>query len=209
MAGLPSVKLLVRMGTSDVRERVRHGPSAPRWAERLWIDPRDCVSVAPNLDHGRRRSGRVVGDEGDWRAEPIDSLEKLRMAEEHWRTGASWQDVGAYAYLMEHAFELEDRDGYRADDVLQRFRRLDALYEMARREGRLRPRNELPGPSFREHRGVYMHIDRDGAPLFGGGGCHRLAVARVLELTEIPVQLGAIHPDALDRLPALRSPVHG
>jgi hypothetical protein len=131
------------------------------------------------------------------------------MAEEHWATGASWEAVGATAYLVDHAAELEARDGYRADDVGERFRRLDALFEMVRREGRLRSRKELPGPSFRELRGVYVHVAADGTPVFGGGGCHRLAAARVLALPEIPVQLGAIHPAALDRLPALRSPVHG
>lgn len=208
MAGTPFAKTVARMLWIDVRQIARHGWGAPRWAERLWIDPRRCATVATELDRSRTLSGQLRG--GDWAVAPILSVEKVRMAEEHWRTGASWEAVGAHDYLRAHVEELGTRDGYRTDeDIRRRFERLDELFEAVRREGRLRPRSELPGRSVREHRGIYVHIDAQGDPVFGNGGCHRLAIARVLELPAIPVQLGVLHPRALPLLPALRSPDHG
>lgn len=205
---MSGVKIVVRMVGSDVRQRVRHGRRAPRWAERLWIDPERCVSVAPGLDRGRRLSGQVVG--GEWSVEPLETVAKIRMAVEHWRTGRTWEEVGAYDYLMAEQADLQDRDGYRTpEDIRRRFRSLDDMFGAMGRDGRLRTRAELEGRARREHRGVYMHIAGDGAPVFGNGGCHRLAAAQVLELPEIPVQLGAIHPDALTHLVALRSPGRG
>jgi hypothetical protein len=208
MTGTPLVKTFAHMVRSDARQRILHGRVAPRWAERVWIHPGRCTSVAPTLDSGRRLSGQVVA--GVWREGPLETVDKIRMAVEHWQTGASWEEVGAVDFLVSRFAELRDRDGCSTvDDVARRFERLDEMFETMRRERRLRTRSELPGRSFREHRGVYVHIGAEGRPVFGGGGCHRLAAARVLGLEEIPAQLGAIHPDALGLLPALRSPVHG
>jgi hypothetical protein len=205
---MSSLKTVVRMVGSDARERARHGPLAPRWAERIWIDPRRCEWVSPALDRGRRLSGRVAG--GTWAMEPLDTVVKLQMAEQHWRTGATWEEVGAYDFMMEHVADLADRDGIRTmADVVRRCERLDRMFETMRAEGRLRTRAELPGRSLREHRGVYIHIDHAGSPVFGNGGSHRLAAARVLGFAEIPAQLGAVHPAALGRLPGLRLPSHG
>lgn len=201
-------KLVARMVLLDARQRLRYGRHAPQWAARIWVDPRRCTTVAVDLDHGRRGSGQVIG--GPWRVAPIETVEKLRMAEEHWRTGASWDDVGAVAFVLEHLDELRAHDGYRsAADVRRRFEHLDEIFEQVRREQRLRPRSEGPGRSVREHRGVYLHVGADGEPVFGNGGCHRLAMARALELPEIPAQLGVVHPDALRTWRALRSPAHG
>jgi hypothetical protein len=192
----------------DARRMLRLGWSAPRWAERVWVDPMACRAVAIDLDHARRHSGEVIG--GEWNLQPIESVAPLQMAEEHWRTGRSWEDVGAYDYVLHHVEALGRRNGSAtSDEVVRRFARLDDVFARVQREGRLRSRRELPGWSIREHRGVYMHIGPDLAPVFGNGGCHRLAIARVLELPQIPVQLGAVHPDALGGWRALRSPAHG
>ncbi|MEQ1787450.1 MAG: hypothetical protein ABL966_10380 [Acidimicrobiales bacterium] len=197
------------MAWVDAQQMARHGLGAPRCAARIWVDPRACHDVVVGgLDVGRRRSGRVVG--GDWAVAQISRIEKLRMAEEHWGHGLSWEEVGAYEYMRQRLAELGSRDGVRSmDDIVRRYAHLDEIFEVVRREGRLRSRSELPGPSHRETNGVYMHIGRDGSPVFGNGGCHRLAMARVLELRLIPAQLGMVHPDALSTWRALRSPDHG
>lgn len=193
----------------DAQQIARYGVRAPRCAARIWIDPLACRQVVVGgLDVGRRRSGRVVG--GDWALAQLSSIEKLRMAETHWGTGASWEEVGAYEYMQQRLSELGRRDGVRSmDDIVRRYDHLDQIFEVVKREGRLRPRSELPGPSHRETNGVYIHVGHDGAPVFGNGGCHRLAMARVLALPLIPAQLGMVHPDALSTWRALRSPDHG
>ena len=204
MGHLAVAKSVARMVWIDAGQIVRHGRDAPRWAERIWVDPSACSLVATDVDRGRRRSGQVVG--GTWGVAPVETVAKVRMAEEHWRTGASWKQVGAYDYVMENLARLSQRDGYRTtDDVERRFEYLDAVFDTVRREGRLRPRSERPGRTLRENGGVYMHVGGDREPVFGNGGCHRLAMARVLGLARIPAQLGAVHPDALSAWRTLRS----
>lgn len=50
---------------------------------------------------------------------------------------------------------------------------------------------------LRESGGVYVHINRNGEAIFGGGGIHRFAIARILSLDTIPAQLGVVHEEAL------------
>ena len=116
---------------------------------------------------------------GEWHEVPLETIDKVRMAGEHWRTGASWEAVGAVDFLVANVADLHDRDGYRTiDDVGRRFERLDAMFDTMRSEPRLRTRSELPGRSLRTPWLVAAHRRRWAAGL-GGGGCHRLA-AQVL-----------------------------
>jgi hypothetical protein len=207
MATASFVRALARAAWLDLQQVVRYGSAAPRWAQRIWIDPRRCTRATADLDRGRRMSGQVHG--GQWTLVPVETIAKVRMAEEHWRTGASWEAVGAVDHAVANLARDGDRDGvHTLEDVRRRFRYLDGVFDQVRREGWLRTRAELPGRSIREHGGVYMHVGADGAPVFGNGGCHRLAMARVLDLVEIPAQLGALHPDALPTWRRLRSPSH-
>jgi hypothetical protein len=205
---LVRVKQVARVVASDGVQLARHGRRAPRWAERIWIDPSRCTTAGIDIDHGRGRSGRV--HRGAWRVQPIGSVAQVRMAEEHWSTGASWDDVGAIDLLLQQSEQARRRDGIESlADIRGRFRRLDRMFAVVEEEGRLRPRSELPVASFRELGGTYVHIGPGGEPVFGNGGCHRLAMARVLELPEIPAQLGAVHPDALGTWTSLRRTADG
>ena len=86
------------------------------------------------------------------------------------------------------------------DDILNRYESLDRVFEETRRRGRLLSKAELPDFFRREHGGILIHIDRNGAPLrAASGGIHRLAIAQILELPEIPVQIGAVHRDAVKK----------
>jgi hypothetical protein len=120
------------------------------------------------------------------------------MALMHWELGLSWRDAGAYDYMMGRIAQSGELDGCRTlTDVVKRYDRLDELFEQVQREGRLRAVPEVRPNTFREQGGVYMHIGRNNSPIFGTGGCHRLAIAKVLDLEEIPTQLGVVHPEAL------------
>jgi hypothetical protein len=41
-----------------------------------------------------------------------------------------------------------------------------------------------------------VHIAKNGKPVFGGNGFHRLTMAKVLELEEIPICVGMVHKGA-------------
>lgn len=196
---------LFTIGWRDAMRMVRYGWDAPRIAERIWIRPADCVAAVSSVL--RQQTGQVLGGDWDLRVGPLSELPKFRMALMHWHCGLSWRDVGAYDYMMQRIAECGELDGCRSmTDVIARYDRLDVIFEHVQREGRLRTQAEVQPGNFREQRGVYVHIGRQNTPIFGSGGCHRLAIATVLELEQIPVQLGVVHPGALASWHVFRRP---
>jgi hypothetical protein len=124
---------------------------------------------------------------------------KVAACMARWGEGRSWEEAGAYARSLRAIAKKGSLDGCRTlDDVVQRYLKLDEVFARVSNEGRLRTRAELEGPAaFRELGGIFINIDRDGRPVAGGGGWHRLAIARILHLPVIPAQVGLVHPAAL------------
>lgn len=180
--------------------RRSYGPDAPRWAERIHVDPRAIeVVLAPP---GTVETGSVVGGDWDLDVLPVDDIDRVRYCRLHFVDGLSWEETGAYEAMRRRIAERRDGrvsvDGCASEeDIIARYARIDALYEECRRLGRLRTRAEVAQRPFRENYGVLVHIGRDGQPIFGHHGCHRLAVSQILGLPTIPAQLGIVHPDAL------------
>ena len=82
--------------------------------------------------------------------------------------------------------------------MVQEQERIDLLKARTLAEGRFLNREELPENFRREHGGILLHVARDGTLLRSGGAGHRFAIARLLNLPEIPAQIGAIHREAVD-----------
>ena len=58
--------------------------------------------------------------------------------------------------------------------------------------------------------GILMYVGRDGTLLHAGGGVQRFAIAKILDLPEIPAQLGVVHPQTIymDLLTPLRKSIY-
>ncbi|MEX2376358.1 MAG: hypothetical protein WD942_12370 [Dehalococcoidia bacterium] len=200
MAGLKRQLHALRMDALSV---LRYGPSAPRHAETIWICPNSIVNVIAKAIP-RKESGRVWRGDWDLNIAPIDEMPKVAMCYRHWRDGLSWEEVGAYDLMMGLIARLGRADGCASlDDVKARYDRLDQLFDTAAKERRLRQVHEVEPGRLRETGGVLFHVARDG-PIFGRGGAHRLAIARILELPIIPAKLGVVHVEAIPRLSELR-----
>lgn len=190
----------------DWGNRLRYGPKAPLSDECLWIDPRrvthaytpDPAAGAPRL--GRQQSGMVLDGDWDLSRHPLGGNIKYRACMAHFRDAVSWDETGLYDELTRRISRTGAYDGLRTQaDIEERYAALDALAQEARTLGRLRSRTELGDAYFRrEHGGVLVHIARDGAVLRAGGGQHRFALAKALELPLMPVQLGVIHKRAFE-----------
>lgn len=196
-AGLPR-KLL-----RDRFNRLRYGPEAPLSDERLFIDPMavrhwyrpDPARGAPRFR--RRHSGRVVPGDWDLSRAPFGPHLKLDSLRAHFEDGMPWEETPLFAELLARIEAGERPDDCASrEDLLARYALLDRVYEEARRNRTLRPHGEV-NDTRREHGGILVHIARDGEVLRAGGGMHRFAIARLLQLPEIPVQLGVVHPDAV------------
>lgn len=119
--------------------------------------------------------------------------------------GYSWEAAGAYDLTATLIARRGKVDGCASmQDVVRRYEDLDRMFDTMAREQRLRTAAEMRSGRIREEGGVYFHVGRDGTPIFGGGGNHRLAAAIALDIPTIPAQLGVVHPEGLDALAVLR-----
>lgn len=196
----------------DLYNISRYGWTAPRFAERIWIDPNSCntfltadviTKVCGKVP--RNASGLVL--KSSWpfdQAMQITDHPKIKYAIDHWVNGTSWENTGAYEY-MEKLIEHKNRvDGCEnIDDIVRRYKELDLIFEQIKKEGRMKTRKEIVNSNFREMDGVLIHIGIDGKPLFGGGGCHRFVIAHILQIP-IPSQIGCVHISAIPYLEEYR-----
>lgn len=193
--------------------RLKFGRQAPRYAERVWIDPGQCKRYIEAADLSRRRgtgvrqlSGRVVKTWPSDLEQSFSDHPKLTYCWKHWQEGLSWDEAGAVDFMLDRIAlsPTGHTDGRRTrEDVVERFETLDSIWDDVKARGSLPSRNELKPGNFREAGGILVHIGPDGEPLFSGAGCHRFAIALMLE-RRFPAQLGIIHESALARLPLLR-----
>ena len=185
----------------DFTRILRFGAGAPRYAERIWVNPSDvwALPLAKKKEVGwdRFASARVVSQ---WPAEHIVTLdrhEKIAFCIEHWKHGLEWNRTSAIGFYS-------SKSKSPGDWVTERHRPLDDIFETVRREQRLRSMRELRPFGFREDGGVRINVGPSGQLVFCDGGTHRLAMAWILGISCIPAQIGVVHINALDHLPALR-----
>lgn len=180
----------------DTRSLWLHGIHAPLWCQRVWFTPAECERFIKSGN--RNRSGEVVGGDWDTESRSVEEIPLMKVCRLHWEHGVPWDETGHFETYEEKLRRIPSVDGCRTmDDVRARYRELDQIFVQTQREGRLLTRAELPGRSFREKGGIYLHIGRTGEPVFGGAGYHRFAIARILDLERVPAQLGMVHPEAL------------
>ncbi|AKO96255.1 hypothetical protein MALG_01067 [Marinovum algicola DG 898] len=201
----------------DILNRLRFRDQAPLSDAALFVPLQDVhAAYAPDPDKGapefrRRHSGLVRGGDWDLSIKPLEDSFKHIACRLHFLEGKPWEDTGVYERHLQNIAKRGESDGCRTlEDLKRRYAGIDRLYEEVSRSGRLRPRSEVPGYFRREHGGIFVHIDRNGRALRRGGGEHRYAIARILDLPEIPVQPGVIHIDALrhGHLDRLRRSIH-
>ena len=124
---------------------------------------------------------------------------KLVSCQMRWINGADWEETPVFRQMLEQIKQGLTPDECRTrDDILTRYRKLDSIFEETKARGRLLEMEELPDFYYRRaHGATLVHLARDGTCLRSGGGAHRFAIAHILDLSEMPSQLGVVHPEAL------------
>jgi hypothetical protein len=220
----------------DIKNRIRYGPSAPIFAERIWVNPQHCAMTLIGFD--QKHSGKVI--ESFWpikQAIPVHEIPKIKFCVGHWVKGLSWEDTGAYKHWIKgipwtdttvykhmqnidnkpYGTELIDSEtaGYNdipmhlmgINSIIKRYENLDLAFEQVKREGRLKTRKEIRADNYLENGGILIHLGPNGTPFFGGGGIHRFAMSLILELPIIPAQIGCVHISAIPFLDDFRKPM--
>lgn len=186
----------------DVYNRLRYGGVVPPSDSPVFVDTAD-VTLSWNRTKSpvklrRRDSCRVVGGDWDLIREPWGGGLRMESCRMRYLEGADWEETPQYQRMIMLVGKGErPAECASVEDVKARYAALDRMVAETRARGRLLTREELPECFRREHGGILVHLARDGVLLRSGGGGHRFAIAKVLDLPEIPVQLGAIHLDAV------------
>jgi hypothetical protein len=193
-------KLWRRAIAHDLASVARYGWRAPLWCERIWFDPPDCQDSYGSFKPSD--SGMVAGGPWDQQTYRFERNPIAAVCLRRWRDGVDWEEAGAYELQLSRIKRYGSRSAdqfHTLDDVIRRYERLDELFLTAKREGRLRPRSQTDGYTFREADGILIHIGRDCRPIFGHRGVHRFVIAKLLGFRDVPAQLGVVHPEALGK----------
>ena len=161
-----------------------------------------------------RNNGYVMGIEQDDRldrvftAETFEETVLYQSFEAHLEHGVPWEDTDLFQSVME-AIEAGYsiwRGSQSRDDLFERCRTVDQLYETIKTQG-YKTQMELreAGGSYRDRVGyldvltdeVAVDVARDGEFLFVDGR-HRLAIAKLLGIDRIPVLVLVRHCEWMD-----------
>lgn len=179
--------------------KIRYGADAPEFAELIYVDPMQVNLYS--FAWKQKDSGRVLGGEWDQPQHliPIDSRFKYKACIERWELNKTWEETGIYEFMLDFIAQRKSPVDKCSslEDILARYERLDKLFEEIKACRNLKTQKELNPACFNEEGGIFIHIGRQNQLIFGGGGIHRLAIAQILRLNNIPAQLGVIHPEAL------------
>ncbi len=217
LAAYRKLKLLKRSARSKLYAALKHGLPDPETV--YWIDPARIIKHT-NHRPGRRGGsatqelppedrvfdtesdrGRVYGGDWDLTEFTFDELEVARALRARIDAGADWHTTQFHSSMLARL----RRDG-RAPwcieserDLEERYQYLDALIASIRDNG-FRRVHEIVMPG--EHKGldgdrhygheISVNIDRNGHYLFQDGR-HRLAIAKALRLTSVPVKVIVRH----------------
>lgn len=187
----------------DLSNKLKYGKDAPLFMETLWVNPREIDSVIGKEEvynatglHRSKVSGLVLDWDTVEEPSPLEDEYRIQYCYRHWKKKESWEEIGVIEYMT----KTDKYGSWPVEKIRARFNMLDQAFEETKKLGRLKKRKEVEPDNFREKDGIYVHIAKGGKPVFGGNGYHRLAIAKVLELKEIPVCVGMVDKEAIPLL---------
>lgn len=189
-------KWIVEYLLRDCSNLIRFGRDAFLAGQRVWIVPRE-IRKEVRLAYSRAHTATIRGGSWDEYSRPVESNPVYSEMRRLLQSVGMMQVSGAEVQGFEN-LGLGTQDAARMSIETSPASNREGLLRLitdVRSLGRLRTREELGG--FREFYGVYIHIGRTGEALFGRGGQHRFAIARLLDLPLIPAQIGIVHDCAV------------
>jgi hypothetical protein len=197
-------KAITRRYLRDIKNILFYQRLAPKTNQLIYINPfsiKTAIEKKPadgRSPFKRKHSAMIVSGDWDKKVYPIHKHSKIKACDLHFKDGLSWKKSGAYKIMRKLIKKKGSFDNCTSKkDIKKRYKRIDKLYEKIKGDQRIKPRLEIIPENHREYGGILVHIDRDGQPIFSGSGCHRLSIARALNLEKIPCELGVVHSEAL------------
>lgn len=182
----------------DLRRRAAEGEASEHAADPIRLDPRSLRTQVPAsalpLDEGGLRHAIGRGLPGDWDLEPVPLAEHpvVEGIRQRFEQGREWKDTVLHEAALRGLDAGQPLWKFRSDaDVPRLLAKIDELHRAMAAEG-FRTQVELGTHRLWDE--VLVAIDRRGR-LHLVDGAHRLAVAQVLRLPEIPVLVAVRHAE--------------
>lgn len=182
---------------NGVANRRRYAAPADPWKP-IPVSPAEVeFYVTVSLEWGL---GRVRGGEWDHpkNCETLHDTTTAKGLRQRFEEGRAWEDTTLYEWAAEQFAEGNDVRGYESLDAFRddRLTYLDELYENVRRDG-YRPNYETTYDDPSEVERVHdleplVCIGRSGEVRWNEG-YHRLVIAKILDVEEIPVYVVRRH----------------
>jgi 2-polyprenyl-3-methyl-5-hydroxy-6-metoxy-1,4-benzoquinol methylase len=164
----------------------------------IWIDPHNIINAG--IGWGKynkfQETGKIVGGNWDLNTMPFEDLDVYRALKARFINGIEWENTSFYKTLLyriklgKKPFNISDNKG-----LVKRLNYIDHLYDEIKKNGYKTQQEFLDdSSSLRIMDEVTVRIARDGELLFEDGR-HRLAIAKILGLPEIPVRVTWRHKD--------------
>lgn len=167
-------------------------PSTIEWIQRPVSHPRIELDSSDRFDM-YENMGRVVPGSWDRAVDRWEDLSFYRGFREHFLDEVPWEETRFYRQLIDPHQELNARWQHSRwirqktdEELLAELREFDELYRAIRDEG-YRSTSTLDE--------LTVNIGRDGTLIHNNSGSHRLCMAKLLDLDEIPARILIRHRD--------------
>lgn len=172
-----------------VRNRTRYHKVANPYAA-LWIDPEVVTEKVRGGMFDWGAPGTVLDGDWDLRLKPLEETDKQISVTMRMREDVAWEETPLFTTTFPRRLERRGNvQGMTSMEELAShyYSHIDRLCDAISENG-VRKSSMISRISP-----LYVHIGRDGHILWGTGGNHRLAIAKALQLKEIPVLVHVRH----------------
>lgn len=172
----------------------------------IWISPTDIKYVYNGTFNPKYQLGQIKGGDWDQDIQELSNHPAFSGLKERFCDGKPWTETEYFDLGVQRIQEEGVFVGYRSvEEFEDRLEYVEQLFHSIKHDG-YRTQTSLSPDDWDEHRHPFVtpahrmtgeigiNIGRDGT-LIENDGIHRLTIARILDLEEIPVQIIVRHPE--------------
>ena len=162
-----------------------------------WIDPKKIQYVSLKEFDVVKYKGKIIGGDWDLLERPFEELDIYVAFRERLIEGKKWETTVFYTRILNEIKQGKYLwDCKNEIDFDSRLKKLEMLFETIKKNGyksqqELQSKNNL-NPILIEDE-VAVNIGRNGDLLFNNGA-HRLSIAKLLNISKIPIKITVRHP---------------
>lgn len=162
-----------------------------------WVNPKDITRLSGVKFDKNWDRGKVLAGDWDQTGGLFEDTRVYKNLRLHFIDGVPWEDTEYYKNLLAQVKEGQVIRGCRTEDELRaKFESFDRLFSDIKQHGY---RRNASGSAHNEWKmggtqtEVMVCIDRNGEMIFGCSGFHRLTIAQLLKVEQIPVLILVRH----------------